>query len=300
MRATHSHTPKSKGPPMWHNRQRLSTLCSKALLACAASGALAFGSATANADEERRVSFEGGADIYNKYYFRGFLEEDKGFIFQPWAELGFNLYEADGALSSIDLTIGTWNSLHSEAPGEGVFRGYETDFYAGIGASVLDGIDLDLVYTAYLSPSGAFSRVEELAFAISYDDAALWNDRFALNPHVLIAQEVAGSHDAYLEVGIAPGYDIYPANHAIALAFPVTVGLSLDDYYVTEAGDEVFYGYTQAGITATTALPFIPPAYGTWQLTVGAHYLHLGQAARELNDGDNHDFIASIGVSMGF
>ena len=32
-----------------------------------------------------RLSFSLGADITSEYFFRGYLQEDQGLIFQPWA-----------------------------------------------------------------------------------------------------------------------------------------------------------------------------------------------------------------------
>lgn len=255
--------------------------------------------------EAERVGFEAGADVYNQYFFRGFLEEDSGFIFQPWAEASFNLYQAPGEpIDSAGLTVGQWNSLHSkhtDAAGSGPALWYESDFYAELGATAFEVLSFDAIYTAYMSPSGAFSTVQEIALAVGYDDSQLWTGMdFALNPYVLLAKKVAGSSDAYMELGIEPGMDVDAAGLPVALSFPIAVGLSLDDYYVTEADDEVFYGFTQAGVTASPPLTVIPAAYGEWELGVGAHYLHLGQAARESNDGDKHEFIGSIGLSTSF
>lgn len=285
---------------MWHRR----TMRSGGLMVCMAMAAwTGLPAMTAEAQAERRVAFDGGTDLYNKYFFRGALEEDRGLILQPWGELTFNLYEAETALTSLDLTAGTWNSIHSEqtgATGNGPSTWYESDFYASVGANLFDDVDLDLTYTAYTSPNGAFATVEEFALGVGYDDSTLWDDQFALNPHVLLAKEVAGGRNAYLELGLAPGFELDADGHAIEIGFPVIVGMSLDDYYVTQAGDETFYGYTQAGVTATLPLAFVSPTYGHWELSAGTHYLHLGQATRETNDGDNHDFIASLGLSVGF
>ena len=62
-----------------------------------------------------KVSLSGGVDFVTAYYFRGIAQETHGFIAQPYVDIGLNILEPDeGWLNSLDLGVGTWNSLHSE------------------------------------------------------------------------------------------------------------------------------------------------------------------------------------------
>ena len=42
-----------------------------------------------------RFSGSMGVDFTNAYIFRGIVQEDAGFIAQPWAELRYNLYSSE-------------------------------------------------------------------------------------------------------------------------------------------------------------------------------------------------------------
>ena len=94
----------------------------RAALAAVAASVLLAGPAAAQNDGN--ISMSAGADIVNKYYFRGIVQETGGFIMQPYLDASISF----GAAS---ITAGTWSSLHSR--GDAGFAGapesfYETDF----------------------------------------------------------------------------------------------------------------------------------------------------------------------------
>jgi len=102
-----------------------------------------------------RVSFSLGSDITNAYFFRGILNERDGFIWQPYADLGFNLYKGDGAVSSVDLGFGIWFSFQTEktlASGDGPSNLYEVDYFPSISVSFANGLSTSLAYTLYTGP----------------------------------------------------------------------------------------------------------------------------------------------------
>ena len=43
------------------------------------------------------LTLTAGADFPTAYMFRGIFQEDEGFIFQPWVDLGIALYSGEGA-----------------------------------------------------------------------------------------------------------------------------------------------------------------------------------------------------------
>ena len=102
------------------------------------------------------VSFAMGNDITTAYYFRGLMQENKGFITQPWMEVGFTLWEAadqDAFISDIALVLGNWNSVQSEqtgsTPGTGAGNWYEADLYAGLSLGLSHGFSVGATYVAY-------------------------------------------------------------------------------------------------------------------------------------------------------
>ena len=45
--------------------------------------------------------------------FRAIFQDDTGVVLWPYGDLGFALHSGDGALKSVSVNIGTWNSLHT-------------------------------------------------------------------------------------------------------------------------------------------------------------------------------------------
>jgi hypothetical protein len=251
------------------------------------------------------IHAELGFDITNKYFFRGLLQEDNGFIGQPWFDISVDLVERDGW--TLSANVGTWSSFHGESDTAGTTDSlmkhwYEADLYAGLEFGV-SGWSFGASYNAYTSPSDAFSTVSEIDLTVSYDDGSLWGESdFALNPHLTVAIEThdrGGSEDSYLELGVEPSWDVYVSDTKLSLAVPLTVGLGLDDYYVKSNGDDEAFGFFDAGVTLGVPLP-IPDRFGAWTLSGGVHLLFLGDAAREVNDDDEFEVIGVIGVSLSF
>src|SRR6187402_2132022 len=88
-------------------------------LAAAALGGQAFAGAPASKPvketiTESCISGDIGFDITNSYIFHGIMQEDTGFIIQPYSNLYFKVYQGAGFLSSLSINVGTWNSFHSD------------------------------------------------------------------------------------------------------------------------------------------------------------------------------------------
>jgi hypothetical protein len=250
------------------------------------------------------IGLEGGVDWTTAYFFRGILQEDRGIIVQPWAQVNVGLITEEQF--TLDGYVGIWNSLHSRHTDAGAIRPpidghvetnrawYEFDFFAGLDLGVGD-FTIGLVYTLYTSPSHAFASLDELGLIVSYDDSALWGDRgFAVNPYVAVYQETRGGNASHLEVGITPEVELDLGRVPLTLGVPVIAGFSLRDYY------EDTFGYVQIGIQGTVPLP-MPERYGQWELTGGVSWLHLAsndlQAA---NRGDRNAFVGTVGVGFSY
>ncbi|MGH7277403.1 MAG: hypothetical protein ACREJG_01805 [Candidatus Rokuibacteriota bacterium] len=260
-----------------------------------------------------RISLSAGVDYTTDYYFRGIVQETEDYIIQPYGDITFRLWDGAGGVGNLALTVGTWNSLHGGPTGiEGGSASadpkiwYESDFYAKLGATVLDGLTAQTIYTAYMSPNNRFDTVQEIAFGLSYNDSTLLGP-FAVNPSALVAFELRGQADAgdhrgvYLQLGVAPGYTFNAKGaYPLALSFPITLGLSLSDYYEFGTGDDDTFGFLQAGPSVAVPLAFIPSGFGPWQAKAGVAWLHLGDNLRAINENDRNEFIGTIGIALAY
>jgi len=263
-----------------------------------------------------KVSFSTGLEITNAYFFRGILQEDQGLITQTWLDATFNLSD------TVDLTIGIWNSMHDMKTGStrtdatGADWWYEADLYLGLSVAVAENCSLGLTYTAYTSPNNAFGTIHELAVSGSHDDSGAWDgtclEGSGLQPSVTIAFELDGQADGgsnegiYLGIGIEPSFTLIDnQDQPVTLSIPVTVGLSLGDYYedpLSPGGsDDSNFGYLDIGAVLSTPINAIPADYGQWEASLGLHYLLLSESTENANaNGDDSEFILSFGISMGY
>ena len=257
-----------------------------------------------------KVSFSTGLDFSHAYFFRGIIQETDGFIAQPYGEIAFDLFEDTEGLNTGSLALGFWNSLHSGPSGSGgpsvnTTAWYEMDFYAGLSLGIVGQWQADVVYTQYMSPNDTFSTVKELALSLAFDDSERMG-ALALAPYVMLAIETSGNaagieSGAYVEFGVEPGLPL--EDSPVSLTFPVTLGLSLSDYYQTVVGmvaENDAFGYFDLGLIASVPLLGVNESYGSWEVSGGVHLLFLGDSLEALNAGDQFQAIGSFGVSIGY
>ena len=282
-------------------RRAVLAMCSAAVIAAAPTTAAAQDAPVS--PNAGNLTLTAGIDALNTYMFRGIRQDDTKVITWPYADLGLSLHSGDGALESVGVNIGTWNSLHTGAAGSDGPSGklwYESDFYATLGLGFGGGVSLGTTYTAYTSPNSAFGTVKEVAVKVALDDSGALG-RGALNPYGLVAFELDGQADGgtgegtYLELGVAPGW----AARAVTLALPVKVGLSLSDYYELDGVDERF-GYFSVGGVVTVPITGIPASFGAWNVHGGVEYQALGEMTKALNDGDTSKVIGSFGIGLSY
>ena len=260
-------------------------------------------------DEDKRVTFKAGFDMYTAYYSRGFRQETGGAIGQPWAEVGFKVFKWDGG--DAGFYLGSWNSFHSKKTGASGTAGrvvdqwFESDLYGGI-AVTMGNWSMSTAYMAGTSPNDAFTTCEEWQTRVSYDDSDLLG-AWKLNPSLFLVVETGrGRGDGvnpggtYLEPSIAPGFTWEKtAIGDIDFSFPVTVGLSLSNYYTNANGKDQFFGYASVGAKASLPLP-INEKYGSWKLNTGVTYIHLNSTCKDLNHNDSNAVVGNVGVSVEF
>ena len=248
------------------------------------------------------LTLTAGFDFANAYFFRGIPQDDTGVVMWPYGDLGFALFSGDGALKSVGINVGTWNSLHTGSAGSDGPSGelwYESDFYSTLALGFGKGTNLGVTYTAYNSPNGGFGTVKELSFRVTVDDSGALG-RFALRPYALLAQELDGQADGganegtYLELGVGPGFSIPRATVTV----PLKVGLSLSDYYEGLTGDETF-GFFSIGGVVTVPFTSAPTRFGSWNIHGGVEFLMLGDR-NEAVFGDGSHVIGSIGIGLSY
>jgi len=259
---------------------------------------------------ERVVRGSFGIDFTNQYFFRGILQENQGFITQPWWELGYGLYEGEDWLRKLDLTFGQWNSLHEGPTGTqgGNAMWYESQFHIGLDALVDERLHLGTHYVAYHSPNSSFTTIEELVFTGRWDDRGRMDSLSSgLQPTITLAIELDGQRDAgshvgvYLGVGIAPAFPIARMDeHDVVLSVPITLGTSLSDYYEDTAGNDDFFGVLDIGAEVKAPLTFLPGRAGPWDAHAGLHLLLLGDNNEDRNIGDAAELVFSVGIGTRF
>ena len=284
-------------------------------LSLAVAGLLALGlSGPAAAEEEdagplSRFSGSMGVDFTNAYIFRGIVQEDDGFIAQPWAELDYNLYSSEtGFIRDVTIGAGVWNSFHSEetlAASSPTWL-YETDWYPVVSLGLPAGLTLTTYYYFYTSPNDAFQTAQELNFKLAWDDSEALG-RFAMAPYVNLAIETRrtafGPNEGVgLQIGAEPTlWGSESERYPVTFTFPMEIGFAIDDYYEDARGAENFFGYFNFGLKMSVPLAFVPKELGEWSFSVAAKGFVLNDdIANASNDGHNWQpvVVGSLGVSF--
>lgn len=294
----------------------------KSLLAAALAAALVVPAVATAQDEDVNtgaLTFNLSTDITTAYFFRGYNQADTGLIVQPAASVGFAVVDTDDFAAT--LTLGTWNSLHSQSPGQ---VWYESDFIAKLGmVHKGTGISGTLVYTYYTYPTDVRSDVQEigLEFGLGIVDRLLEDNNapFKLNPYIGIYRELYDSsgpsnpggidltgEGIYLELGIVPSFalqvgEIPGTAGTPTLSFPIKTGMSIDDYYQDDTGDNEYFGYVSFGVGLSVPLA-VPARWGSWTFTTGAEYLILTADSTEIaNDGgESYELLGKAGISIAY
>ena len=241
------------------------------------------------------VTLTVGADFPTAYMFRGLFQEDKGFIMQPFVDVGI------AAAPGVTINAGLWNSVHSGPSGsdneDGRGAWYEMDFYASATFQV-GKVKPGVLYTSYTSPNDAFNTVQEIAAVLAFDDSG---NKVPLNPKAILAFELDGQADGgssegtYLELGVAPAWAL--GGGKATLSVPTKFGFSLNDYYEGPDGDEAF-GYFQIGGLLTAPITSSDSKFGVWSVKGGVDFYALGDTPKLFNNGDSAKVVATFGIGV--
>lgn len=248
-----------------------------------------------------RLSVDLGIDWTTAYYWRGYLQENNGFIAQPWTEIGFAIADGDEQSPSINATLGIWNSFHSNHTGStdiGKDIWYESDFYGSL-VFGWDTIELGVSYTIYTYPSSDFNTVQELGLTLGIDlpddGIGKWIGDLAFGLYLEVDNSnVATDEATYFQLDFGPSFDVFDGNATMSI--PMSLGLSIDDFYV--GTDDETFGYFSVG--AAIEYPLGSSDFGDATLTGGVNYLVLGDTTEAANEGDSSEVYAFAGVSISF
>jgi hypothetical protein len=234
------------------------------------------------------------------YVFRGITQEsDPQITMWPSGDLGFALHSSDtGALRTVSVNTGVWNSLHTGSSGEDGPTGklhYEEDYYATL-TLAFSKASFATTFTSYTSPNGSFGTTNEIAFKIS--------PTYRYGPYVLLAQELSGGADAgpnegtYLELGLAgPSWGLRAGKFSVAV--PVKLGLSLNDYYEHPiTGEDHAFGFFDIGVLVTIPISKVSSSYGSWNFHIGGDILWFGDTTKYFNNDESTKGLFSFGFGF--
>jgi hypothetical protein len=265
----------------------------------------AFAQAPANDPNPGAITFTGGLDVPSVYVFRGIVQEsDPKMTLWPYGDIGLALASGEGAVKSVGLNFGVWNSLQTgssgtDGPSEKLH--YEEDFYTTFSLGFDKGITLGTTFTAYTSPNAMFNTVKELSFKVSKSGM--------IAPYGVIAFELSdnGAADGYygegagkgtyLELGAGPSWSL--AGGKATVAIPVKLGMSLSNYYQDlDTGEDNKFGFFDIGALITLPLSGIPGSFGSWNLHGGVDFLAFGDTTKKINSGDGSKVVGLFGIGV--
>jgi len=147
--------------------------------------------------------------------------------------------------------------------------------------------------------SGEEEKAVELS--VSFSDADVFADGFALNPSLLLHYRYDGigaqEEAMVVQLGVRPTfYFREDTDEKITLAVPASVGFFTDDYQGGEGGG---FGYVNVGVSASFPLTFIPEGYGAWTAGLSATLWHTPDDAIPGNP-DETFVVTALSVGLSF
>ncbi len=254
----------------------------------------------------RRILVTLGLDLTNAYYSRGLRQEDRGVIAQPYATVGLDFFRGEDW--NWQAYVGTWHSIHDRKTAAGTSDEsrapwYEADAYFGVIAET-GNWTLAAQYGWFLSPSDAFTTVEELQFSATYDDSEAMG-AWAMSPTATLIIETGDGttsfeKGAYLQLSAAPSYEFEQQTfESLSISAPVMVGLSAWDYYQETDDEDNFFGFASVGVKLSADL-YTSDEWGSVSACIAGNYLLLGDMASQVNDDEDTAFVWSAGISYSY
>jgi hypothetical protein len=245
------------------------------------------------------VKLTAGLDVPSLYYFRGLRQEaDPKITLWPYGDVGVTLKTADAGLKSVAVNFGVWNSLHTGSAGSKVTNKgihYEEDFYTTLTLG-FSAASTAVKWIAYTSPNGSYSTVQELDFTVT------GTQKYA--PYGIVAFELSDASadggagkGTYLELGATPSWPL--GGKGVTLAIPLSLGMSLNDYY--ELGDtDNKFGFFDAGALVTVPFSGVPAKFGSWNVHFRGDYIAMGDTTKAFNKDKSSGGYGLVGLGFSY
>jgi hypothetical protein len=250
------------------------------------------------------IKLTAGLDIPSIYYFRGIRQEvDPKVTLWPYGDVGITLASADKGLKSVGVNFGVWNSLHtgtsgSDIPGKPMH--YEEDFYSSLTLG-FSPVNFTTKYIAYTSPNASYNTVKEIDLQLTGTQkyAPYILGAFELNEtkgSYIVGADAGAKRGSYLEIGAGPSWPVGKASFSV----PVSVGLSMKDYYEAGGKDNKF-GFFDIGGMLTVPFSSVPSKFGAWNVHGRADYLRLGDGTAAFNkNSDKNTYVVMGGIGLSY
>jgi len=266
--------------------------------------------------DDSAIDISLGTTFVTKYVARGIVFSNNPSV-QTWFELQGPLRRSHGETADDEWRwrLGTWHSVQftnavgvnrSRTRFQRTFSGwYEADVYAGLVAPLGEHASMTFSYFYYTSPANGFGDIHELEWQLRYDDARWWTgelDGFTLNPAIRVTRELYnadGMERWYFQPSITPSYTFNDPTLPLTVQTPITLGFSPEGWYRDAAGDDLFFGYVQAGLRLSAPIKLFGNDAPPLTLTGGVDALIV-------NDRSIHGFnkrldvIGRVGISYSF
>lgn len=265
---------------------------------------------TAPAANTGAIKLTAGFDVPSLYYFRGIRQEaDPRITMWPYGDVGITFRSADKGLKSVAVNFGVWNSLHTgsvgskSAPGRSTH--YKEDFYSTLTLG-FSAISASTKYIAYTSPNESYNTTKEIDLQVTGTQKFTPYGLVAIELNETTAGHTVGADGGqkkgtYLEFGATPSWPF--GKSSVTLAIPVSVGLSLKDYYEGVKGDSKF-GFVDVGGLLTVPFSKEPGKFGSWNVHARGDYFGFGDTTKAFNKHSNKDkssgFVAMGGIGFSY
>lgn len=256
--------------------------------------------------------------LINQYYFRGLRQSAKGVGMQGGADMRVALYDEDEF--KFQTIGGAFVSFHpGDARGGDGLMSKLLELRGFLGLGVLTPyMEVNGLFYVYASPNGSFEDVYELDLYGRFKDDVLWAGRDddalfrGFFPQLTLAQEVSGARDGrdvgtYLELAMSPTLRmLHGAILGIDFVFPMSLGMSLNDYYqipsrTTGKIQNDFLGYAAVGFLVDFDQRVLPERLGEWHGKIGMDALFpKAQKDGRVPHVDTAEFVVKGELALNF
>lgn len=282
--------------------------------------------------DEWDIKLRVGGDMSHARFYRGIGQENQGLVLSLFADASIVFFEDRGSgifdFASVDFGIST-HQYSGPNGGNRVNSNeklVEIDGYGGFTVGFMDRWALSAYprqRVAIGKATPAFDGdVHSFDLILRYDDASEAFD-WKLSPYFTMSFEYEGQSDLisksgdrnslsiYVETGVRPQFELFRWNNRpVHLTVPLTMGLSLHDYYQDPATkDDDLFGFLELGLELSGTLVQKGMSGTSRSLDIrwmaGLYFLYLGDNAAAISErngtsGEAFNMMGKIGISINY